>query len=378
MGNMVMAYWDCPYCGSKGIRGDTPTCPNCGRGRGDVKFYMKDHQEGDTREENERNDIEYVDDEKAKQINRNPDWYCSFCNTLNNDHAKFCTNCGATREQSESNYFDIQRKKAEAEKQEQSAQITRNSNQKTSRRPLLFLIIIVLALVGLFAFMRGNVTQGDLKVTEMSWQRSITVEQNTLFQESDWSVPSGGEITRTNEEFHHFDTVLSHYESVEVERSREVFDHNETYYTYEDMGNGYYEEIPNERPIYRTEYYTETVQQPVYVQVPRYATKYYYDIYRWVEARNVLSSGNDTDPYWPEIYYAEDERQGKTTEAYLFSVEPNSDKSSSVAATYSINEADWHNLHVGDNVNITARRNGSDAYLSDKDGNKIADLVLVK
>ncbi|MBR1686773.1 MAG: hypothetical protein IJ708_16755, partial [Clostridia bacterium] len=78
MGNMVMAYWDCPYCGSIGIRGDTPTCPNCGRGRGNVKFYMKDHQEGDTREENERNDIEYVDDEKAKQINRNPDWYCSF------------------------------------------------------------------------------------------------------------------------------------------------------------------------------------------------------------------------------------------------------------------------------------------------------------
>ena len=64
MGKLVMAYWDCPFCGSQGIRGDVMTCPSCGRARGDVKFYMKDHAEGQTREQGDTADIEYVDEER--------------------------------------------------------------------------------------------------------------------------------------------------------------------------------------------------------------------------------------------------------------------------------------------------------------------------
>ena len=45
MGKLVMAYWDCPFCGGQGIRGDVVKCPSCGRPRGDVTFYMKDHAE---------------------------------------------------------------------------------------------------------------------------------------------------------------------------------------------------------------------------------------------------------------------------------------------------------------------------------------------
>ena len=58
--------------------------------------------------------------------------------------------------------------------------------------------------------------------------------------------------------------VLDHYEEVEVQRSRRVVDHYEIYYTYEDDGNGQMIEVPHERPVYKTEYYTETVQMPVY------------------------------------------------------------------------------------------------------------------
>ena len=52
MSKLVMGYWDCPFCGSKGIRGDVVNCPSCGRARGDVQFYMKDYTEGETREAN--------------------------------------------------------------------------------------------------------------------------------------------------------------------------------------------------------------------------------------------------------------------------------------------------------------------------------------
>ncbi len=58
--------------------------------------------------------------------------------------------------------------------------------------------------------------------------------------------------------------VIDHYEEHEVQRSRRVMDHIETYYTYEDDGNGHMIETPHERPVYRTEYYTETILEPVY------------------------------------------------------------------------------------------------------------------
>ena len=61
MSKLVMGYWDCPFCGSKEIRGDVTNCPSCGRARGDVQFYMKDHAESQTREQGDTADIEYVE-----------------------------------------------------------------------------------------------------------------------------------------------------------------------------------------------------------------------------------------------------------------------------------------------------------------------------
>ena len=63
MSKLVMGYWDCPVCGTKEIRGDVTNCPSCGRARGEVQFYMKGYSEGETREENERSDVEYLNEE---------------------------------------------------------------------------------------------------------------------------------------------------------------------------------------------------------------------------------------------------------------------------------------------------------------------------
>ena len=67
MSKLVMGYWDCPVCGTKEIRGDVANCPSCGRARGDVQFYMKGYNEGETREEDERSDVEYLDEEQYHQ-----------------------------------------------------------------------------------------------------------------------------------------------------------------------------------------------------------------------------------------------------------------------------------------------------------------------
>ena len=124
MAKLVMGYWDCPVCGSKGIAGTVLNCPSCGRARGDVKFYMKDVAEGEIVEENETSDIEYLSEEQEAQVGKSPDWYCSYCNSLNKDFAERCAVCGASREDSESNYFDQLKKREEAEAREK-AQVLR-------------------------------------------------------------------------------------------------------------------------------------------------------------------------------------------------------------------------------------------------------------
>ena len=71
MGKIVVGCWDCDYCGADRISGEIKICPNCGKPRGkDITFYMAGPKE-------------YVKD--PDKINKNPDWLCPYCNTLNPD-----------------------------------------------------------------------------------------------------------------------------------------------------------------------------------------------------------------------------------------------------------------------------------------------------
>ena len=94
MGRIIEGVWDCAYCGSTKIRGKLRVCPVCSRQRDDnIKFYLDDP-------------TNYVSDEEAKNISRNPDWLCSHCDALNSDNEQKCHECGADRSGSEKNYFE--------------------------------------------------------------------------------------------------------------------------------------------------------------------------------------------------------------------------------------------------------------------------------
>ena len=370
MPKLVMGYWDCPFCGNKGNRGDVVNCPACGRARGDVQFYVKDYNEGDNLREEELGQYEQLDDEKAASFSKNPDWYCSFCNSLNSDNAAFCGNCGASRADSEANYFEMLQKKKEREAAEQAAQMNTGTPGKPSRKPLVIIACIVLAIIGIFVWMNGSKTASDLTVSSLNWVRNINIEENRMFSESGWTLPAGAEQTGTRSEIHHYDQVLDHYENVEVQRSRQVYDHDE--YTLEDNGNGTFSQVSH--PVYRTEYYTETERRPVYVPVARYQTKYYYNIWRWTPSRDAMTTGNDHNTYWPDVKLEENEREGKKTQSYRFTVEHQDSKKA--PATYSVAEDVWMTINVGDRIYITQKRSGANPCISDENGNKIADLTL--
>ena len=80
MGKLIEGLWDCPFCDNKRIKAGQKTCPLCGHPQDEnTKFYMPDA-------------IEYVSEEKAAKISRNPDWQCSFCGSLNSDDLNICKN----------------------------------------------------------------------------------------------------------------------------------------------------------------------------------------------------------------------------------------------------------------------------------------------
>ena len=85
MGKIFEGYWNCSYCGTNKIRGSIRNCPNCGKPRGnDVKFYM---------------DSTSQEVANSDKVNKNPDWLCSFCDSLNSDSIEICPSCGHSREE---------------------------------------------------------------------------------------------------------------------------------------------------------------------------------------------------------------------------------------------------------------------------------------
>lgn len=111
MGKIAEGVWDCRYCKTVRILGRHRECPHCGKPRdSSTTFYMTDKPM-------------YVPEEKAKEISRNPDWVCRFCDCLNPDTTKVCISCGASRTAENLNYFENQK-----EKQKQATQTSKQKN----------------------------------------------------------------------------------------------------------------------------------------------------------------------------------------------------------------------------------------------------------
>ena len=207
-------------------------------------------------------------------------------------------------------------------------------------------------------------------ITGAHWERSIIIEKLITKSDSDWTLPEDATLIEQKEEIHHYDNVLDHYEEIEVQHSRQIIDHYETYYTYEDNSNGTFTEVPHERPVYTTEYYTATEQQPIYIQEPIYQTKYYYTIKEWQYSREETASGDDLKPEWPQTDLDTDEREGQKTQIYKLIV---SDSQNNY--TYRVNETYWRTVNLNDIINIVYRTYVHEWYVSDENGNYLSPAV---
>ena len=289
---LVMMYWDCSSCDSRGIEGTKRECPHCGNPRGkDVKFYMKSGK------------VRYLNEEESKTKGKGEDWLCSYCETLNSALSDNCQSCGHPRDEDSQSYSTIeQRRSKEEEEGYRLAQefIDKDkgntdigsfgrspnyNNQRPNNSLTRFLPMLILPLLLVMCIILGikacSPKTSTFQVNEVTWETYQKVEVYKTFHESDWTVPAGGRVTSTRSEIYDYEKVLDHYEDVQKSRQVKVFDHNETKKEYIDNGDGTATEKTYEVPVYRydTEYYTE--KEPVYRKEPIYKTKYYYDIDRW-------------------------------------------------------------------------------------------------
>lgn len=141
------------------------------------------------------------------------------------------------------------------------------------------LLLPVVVIVGI-VFIRSSV---EATIQSFSWKRKVSLEHSTWVEKSSYSGwPEGSRNHRSTIEVHQVYQVVSHR-------------------TTTTMING--------QPIVST--------QPVYGFVPHPRKKFLYEIQEWVKSRDVVASGEDRRPYWPEYVLAgPDERVGETQEIY--------------------------------------------------------------
>lgn len=391
MGRIIEGLWDCKYCGSKGIGGSKRECPHCGKPRDtDTKFYLRD-------------EVTYVDEEKAKNISRNPDWVCRFCDSLNPDTTDVCISCGASKTAENMNYFENRKKQEEKLKQQTSetsyigilsnniqdvedstvpknedlynyskdSKAVRDSENITVSKGffgkyvnvffsrvrdffddygniLLLLMLGIALIVGaiwLFTPKTKTVT-----IEQISWERSIDIERYQTVDESGWSLPSGARLHESKTEIYKYESVLDHYENKTRQVAKQRLDHYETRVVgHRDLGNGYFEEITEQVPVYVTYYETEHYQDPVYRNQPIYKTKYYYEIDKWLHDRYLTTSGYDKSPYWADTSdLGSDERTSTYEEEYYILYTDKKGNTKEISMSYD----EWSDMMVGDTITI--------------------------
>lgn len=241
--------WKCTYCGTTN-GGFERICKSCGTPRDKaIKFEQNP-------------DAEILTTEEFKK-KRNPDWICSFCDSLNSDTVDDCHFCGASREDSEKNYREHKAELAQKKAKQQSecdsviddfrepepAKVTQQSYKQSytsnnyTYEParsykkeksflcdipwgnifkvtagFLAVVMVIMALVWLFSPKYETVT-----IQDFSWERSICIEKEVTLQDEGWSIPYGGRELDKDWKFKETKKFIDHYEDEEYQ-SWEVVD----------------------------------------------------------------------------------------------------------------------------------------------------------
>ncbi|RLD65923.1 MAG: hypothetical protein DRI95_07630 [Bacteroidetes bacterium] len=281
--------WDCTQCGFKGNLGPKKRCEKCGAPRPEnVTFYLSE-------------DSKIVDNaDKLKEAKSGADWVCSFCSGHNKATEIICQSCGNNRDATDGD--ESLKEKLHLYNQKPKTEKTSFKLGKGLKRVLIGLISFIV----LFAILAQFTSEINVTVTGFKWERSIEIEENRKVIEENWNIPKGGEGISSFRDIHHYDQLEDGTET----RTRTVQKQVGTEKVkigVKDLGNGYFEDIYEERPVY--EDVEETYEATKYKRIPVYKTKYKYAVFRWKEAGKLNAEDNKKPAYWPVDDRLDDENK---------------------------------------------------------------------
>lgn len=332
--------WDCPICKTKGNLGPDKQCANCGSARPvNVKFYMSD-------------DAEIVKNiAKLKEARAGADWVCSYCNSHNKVSVNNCHTCGNDRQIDDGDeslkqsihYTDGRKQSSENKKVENKE--PRKKEKRKVAKPNRPGVLITLAII--FLLIASAILKSDIEVTATAfeWHRTISLEKYEKVIEDDWKIPTGGSKIESYEDVHHYDNIADGTETktrtVDKKVGTESVKVGE-----KNLGNGYFEDVYEEQPIYES--YEETYEETVYKKVAVYKIKYKYSIFKWVDAGELKTKGNNHEPYWSKdtLFQTPEYREKERESKYIIHLKEETGEPHKEEVSYEY----WKTISIGDKL----------------------------
>jgi len=213
------------------------------------------------------------------------------------------------------------------------------------------------ALVALLWFI-GRPKETTLTVSGHRWQRTIAIDALRTVTEEGWEgeLPSGARTLSSRREIHHKNRVQIGTER----RSRTVTERVQTgtervKVGERDLGNGYFEDIYEDRPVYEDREREESYEEPIFREDPVYSTRYRYEVEKWMPAREVKAGAQDRNPRWPDPGLRSQERQGMRSETYEVLFE---DRDSATRVFRARDEVDWRGFEPGTEHRAKVKNDG--------------------
>lgn len=323
--------WDCPACGRRRNRGPQRHCAGCGRPRGEgVELYLPD----------EARVVTAADE--LERAGAGPDWTCGYCGGDNPAGDDFCTGCGAGRDGSPPRPVvehrvdegGVAAAPAAATPVAAAAAMSpagvadgtpappappaakRKVGKKGCGCGLGCAGMLVLALLALFL---ARPQPSPVTVAGFSWERSVEVERLETVAEEAWEdeVPAAARVLAREPAVRRSERVqVGSEEGTRTVRERVQTGTERVKVGVRDLGNGYFEDVFEQRPVYEWVERQEETAEPVYEEREVEGVRVRYEIERWRPERSERAEGRGRDPAWPVVRLGSGEREGERRELY--------------------------------------------------------------
>lgn len=343
----VNLVWYCPSCGVKNP-GTQRTCQGCGKPQPDDVAFQKPER-----------DQEISDEKVIAAAKKGADIHCAYCGARNPADAKICVQCGADLSSGKKRQSGVVLGAVQTTEvpqrlcpncktpnpetnqtcskcgapMEKPAQVVPEALPRKKINPIWIiigiiagLVICVLLAIAIFSGGGGKTETITGTIDDVYWERSIAILGLVQTEKSDWleSIPQSAEIGTCTKEYHHT-------EDSPVEGSVEVCG---TPYVI-DTGSGVGEEV------------VDCVYE-VYLDFCTYTAT------DWSVIDTVVASGQDLNPYWPDLSINDQQQEGDRTETYTCHFQTDQGEKDYQTSSYS----EFNQCQIGSQWNLDVNSRG--------------------